>query len=881
MNKLRSHTIVPSDLYVRRKADDQLAQIIDDMGRPGYVLVARQMGKTNLLLNAKRAANPNDLFVYLDVSNGFPDLQSFLRNIVDISLEGLREKGVFLAEKIQLERISDDLLSHKEHERELRRILQTIEGKLIICLDEIDALIKTSYSDQIFSFIRSIYFSGRANIQEFQRLTYILSGVAEPTVLIRNRSISPFNIGEKIYLEDFSQNEFNQFLLHAGIDFNQEVKDRIYYWTNGHPRMTWDVVSTVEKLETHQTEKEVDEAVKELYFANIDIPPVDHIKNIVEDSKEIRDAIVAIHYDKTGSIPESTRTKLYLAGVSRFDVKNRQVSFKNKIIEISLSEEFLQNVDALQSSYEIGTKYFNLKAYSEALGAFVEFIKNQPTDPKFRLAQYYAGISCFYLKKYKEVITYFNAPETSLPLKSLVAQYYFEGLSHLALNDYEMAIELLQRAVLAGPLSSDFPTNYYEAKVELANAFLLSKSSLAQYADAYLIAFNYSKELIDNQQEMRVFFENEIDFKKIIFRAYLNLAIASKYAEKKDDALKFISYASLNADYYEKLKLLLVEHSLVSSKIENDTILTNLAQVVLEIRVFDDEAAPGQTSVLADVVELFGRLQKRGFPDLLISVIDHVASHLAAEVDVYDFVSELVSELFNAGKHELARRVVDRALKIQHTRGSSDRRRNLLALAVIINVAEADRYGPNYLATFEDEAKDVIDIDLRFLLEVATAALNRTNIALASRARDLVLCFKVKENDVADLTQSESHAELIQEYLDLLVKLRIGANPAVVAQAAAFIRRLALVKNFSLTYFPETFHKTMQSELLGRMRGGLTPVPFKRDRKKYGRNDLVTVEYDGIRKHGKHKNFAADLLRGVCVIITEASVRTGLGNKDQ
>ena len=37
---LRATTIIPDHLYVDRDADRQLEAIIDDMGRPGYVLVA-------------------------------------------------------------------------------------------------------------------------------------------------------------------------------------------------------------------------------------------------------------------------------------------------------------------------------------------------------------------------------------------------------------------------------------------------------------------------------------------------------------------------------------------------------------------------------------------------------------------------------------------------------------------------------------------------------------------------------------------------------------------------------------------------------------------------------------------------------------------------
>ena len=69
---LKPFTIIPPEFYVKRDADRQLLNIIEDMGRPGYVLVSRQMGKTNLLLNAKREAESlDDIFVYIDLSNPF------------------------------------------------------------------------------------------------------------------------------------------------------------------------------------------------------------------------------------------------------------------------------------------------------------------------------------------------------------------------------------------------------------------------------------------------------------------------------------------------------------------------------------------------------------------------------------------------------------------------------------------------------------------------------------------------------------------------------------------------------------------------------------------------------------------------------------------
>lgn len=65
--QLKSCTIVPRQFYVERDADRQLKSIIDEMERPGYVLVSRQMGKTNLLLHTKEIfENDREVYVYID-----------------------------------------------------------------------------------------------------------------------------------------------------------------------------------------------------------------------------------------------------------------------------------------------------------------------------------------------------------------------------------------------------------------------------------------------------------------------------------------------------------------------------------------------------------------------------------------------------------------------------------------------------------------------------------------------------------------------------------------------------------------------------------------------------------------------------------------------
>src|SRR5580658_6672131 len=108
MRQLVPSAVTPASLYVERDADRKLANLIADMGRPGYVLVARQMGKTNLLLNAKRKLEgPADLFIYLDLSSGYSDISSCFRTIIDTALNGYPKLFSAVGHKIRQIRLEN------------------------------------------------------------------------------------------------------------------------------------------------------------------------------------------------------------------------------------------------------------------------------------------------------------------------------------------------------------------------------------------------------------------------------------------------------------------------------------------------------------------------------------------------------------------------------------------------------------------------------------------------------------------------------------------------------------------------------------------------------------------------------------------------------
>jgi KaiC/GvpD/RAD55 family RecA-like ATPase/Cdc6-like AAA superfamily ATPase len=341
MKTLRPTTIIPPELYVERAADRQLDEIVAEMGRPGYILVARQMGKTNLLFNMKRNRQSlGDLVIYLDLSNRFETVRGLFRHIIDQIVDGdihLRDE---CHQIIVAERETSSAEPNLEYDRHIRLILRAAEGRrIIVVLDEIDSLTTARYSNIFFAQIRSMYFA-RVNHDEYYRLTYVLSGVAEPTDLIKDKNISPFNIGEKIYLEDFTKDEVNTLIKKAGLSFSTDVVDELYSWISGNPRMTWDVCSELEDIErdgTTATKHDVKGIIDKLYLGLFSRTPIDHIRTLAKEDSDIRNAITLVRSGKGASLDEKARTLLYLAGISQ-DAGSDIPKLRNRVIDVALAD---------------------------------------------------------------------------------------------------------------------------------------------------------------------------------------------------------------------------------------------------------------------------------------------------------------------------------------------------------------------------------------------------------------------------------------------------------------------------------------------------------------------------------------------------------------
>lgn len=486
---LKSYTIVPEEHYVERSADKQIVNVINDMGRPGYVLVARQMGKTNLLLHTKhKMEDERNVFVYLDFSSiPIYDDRAFFELLINKALE--EGKSVFKeatekVKKLRNERLFDSV---NRYTAELLILLEYVD-KIVFVLDEIDALTRNKYSDSIFSQIRSDYFQ-RVNYPELYKVTYVLSGVFEPKDLIKDPNISPFNIGEKIYLRSFNKKEMQEFITKANLTLEEDVKNCIYDWTKGHPRMLNEICRGIQYIDA-PTVDDVNNVVYQCYLESFDKAPVDGIRRNVETDSFLRDCVIQLIYSPK-DLSIDVKQKLYLAGIG--DYEGIDFTFKNPIIKAALPLEWLnvlaaQKRDVLKIAFEL---IFLQKKYNDAIELLSKYILLGDADTvQMNEAYYYLGLC--YFRKYdtEESQRYLDRINTEVGVVGLdivMQSYLIKGYNYSNMGAYEECIASYDKIISRKrEVSKEL---YAKAYIGKADAMVNGSVDDAEQARDLMLAF--------------------------------------------------------------------------------------------------------------------------------------------------------------------------------------------------------------------------------------------------------------------------------------------------------------------------------------------------------------------------------------------------------
>src|SRR5690349_1394060 len=253
--------------YVSRAADKMLYSSLL-RGEICYVLTSRQMGKSSLMV--RTAANLREQGFSVPVL----DLTGLGQNLTSEQwYNGLLERiGQQLELEDELEDFWDEHRDLGPMQRWMRAVTEVVlarcPGNVVIFVDEIDAVRSLPFcADEFFAGIRELY-NRRTHDPELNRLSFCLLGVATPSDLIRDTRTTPFNVGRRIELTDFTEQEAAP--LGAGLAERSEVGlrllKRVLHWTGGHPYLTQRLCMALAREQATSTSA-VDRLCEELFLA--------------------------------------------------------------------------------------------------------------------------------------------------------------------------------------------------------------------------------------------------------------------------------------------------------------------------------------------------------------------------------------------------------------------------------------------------------------------------------------------------------------------------------------------------------------------------------------------------------------------------------------
>ncbi len=285
--------------YVERQADKDLYESLLDH-EFSYVLTSRQMGKSSLMVRTSQKLREKGARVIaldltaigqnLTAEQWYDGLLLRIGRALDLEdeVENYWKENPRVGPCQRLFAALGELVLPRCSQASSSAAPATgasLTGSLFIFVDEIDTVRSLPFStDEFFAAIRECY-NRRPEEPQFMRLTFCLLGVATPSDLISNARTTPFNIGRRIELTDFTAKEVEP--LTRGIrhgedgieDMSQEeaclLLERILHWTGGHPYLTQKLCREVaerndsihdQKAKLHHP-KAIDQLCAELFFS--------------------------------------------------------------------------------------------------------------------------------------------------------------------------------------------------------------------------------------------------------------------------------------------------------------------------------------------------------------------------------------------------------------------------------------------------------------------------------------------------------------------------------------------------------------------------------------------------------------------------------------
>ncbi|MGD9728133.1 MAG: AAA-like domain-containing protein [Nitrospiraceae bacterium] len=311
-----------SPFYVRRGADKELERQVPVKGTTSIVKGPRQIGKSSLVARAlAQAMKLKQRCCLIDFqlipSSEFESLDRLLKHLARKIARGLNTK-----EKPQ-DTWDDDLDSMENLSTFVEEAVLTHETQpVLLALDEADRVFKFPYRDDFFSLIRG-WHNNRATNELWCNLNIVIAHSTEPSLWIQNVDRSPFNVGLRLRLDDFTAEQISQINIGHGSPLKTDSDlSGLMNLVGGHPYLVRQSLYAMARNGWALSQLQTD-AVKESG------PFGDHLRQWVwrlQENRELRDELRTVQKhsrcDDEGRFQRLKAAGL-VTGETRTDVRMR------------------------------------------------------------------------------------------------------------------------------------------------------------------------------------------------------------------------------------------------------------------------------------------------------------------------------------------------------------------------------------------------------------------------------------------------------------------------------------------------------------------------------------------------------------------------------
>lgn len=229
-------TLYPeSRFYVRRREDDEIRDALQQSGATIVITGARQMGKSSLLINMLSTIGSFKTIVYID----FQRFERVILNDADRFYHRFCELISRALGKLDrmVEYAGDAFSNNLRCTDYVRSFLADPEQRsVVLAMEETERVITAPFRDDFFGMLRS-WHNERAYDSVWRKIDLMLIKSTDRDEFILERNRSPFNVGRRIRMRDFSIEQV-EYLdeLHGRPLRGSDVK-RLFALIGGHPYM--------------------------------------------------------------------------------------------------------------------------------------------------------------------------------------------------------------------------------------------------------------------------------------------------------------------------------------------------------------------------------------------------------------------------------------------------------------------------------------------------------------------------------------------------------------------------------------------------------------------------------------------------------------------